>query len=259
MEAGLTTDRLRVVRWDAFAALFARVHKQGEHVAIVGPTGSGKSELELGLARILAARKARGGRPASVTVLAVKPRDDTVQRLIAEGWPVLKTWPPSFGQEHNVVWPKAKTPSTAAREQRRVFGPLLDTMYYEGGQTICIDEAAYFERPLPRGLGLGAVLEQYWSSARSLGLTLVAATQRPRLVSRSMWSEPSFVFVFRPEDGDDLKRVAELCGRKDEVLELAPKLGPFEFLCVQRQRGGGRGLYVSRVERPQKRSARPAA
>lgn len=253
-----TGASVRVVPWESFAQLFAKSHKQGEHVAIVGPTGSGKSELELELARILAARRTRTKRPASVTVLAVKPRDDTVQRLVAEGWPVLKKWPPSYGQEHNVVWPKAKTPSTAARDQRRVLGPLLDTIYQEGGQTVCIDEAAYFERPLPRGLGLGATMELYWASARSLNLTLVAATQRPRMVSRSMWSEPSFVFVFRPEDGDDLKRVAELCGRKDDVLELAPQLGAFEFLCVQRQRGGGRGLYVSRVERSQPQRRRPA-
>jgi energy-coupling factor transporter ATP-binding protein EcfA2 len=242
-----------VIPWEAFSQVFAGAHKQGEHVAIVGPTGSGKSVLELELAKIIGARTTRQGKPASVTVLATKPRDDTVAGL---GWPVLKSWPPSYGQEHNIVWPKARTPSTAARDQRKVFGPLLDAIYHEGGQAVVIDEAAYFERPLPKGLGLAPTLEQYWSSARSLKLTLVAATQRPRLVSRSMWSEPSWVFVFRPEDRDDLKRVAELSGRRDEVLELTELLGGFEFLAVRRQRAGQRELYVSRVEPPARRSPR---
>lgn len=237
----------RVLAWEAFAALFAAAHKQGDHVAIVGKTGSGKTELELALARIVAARKTRGGRPASVTVLAVKPRDDTVSRL---GWPVLKSWPPSFGQEANVVWPKGSTPSTAARDQRRVLGPLLDAIYHEGGQTVCIDEAAYFERPLPRGLGLGPTMEQYWSSARSLRLTLIATTQRPRKVTVSMWTEATWTFVFYVKDRDDLKRVADLSGMPAEVMELVPRLGGFEFLCIRRQADGTEGLYVSRVERP---------
>ncbi len=229
--------------------MFAREHTQGEHVGIVGVNGSGKSVLELELAKIIGARKARNGRPASVTVLAVKPRDETLERLVAEGWPVLKAWPPSYGQEHNVVWPKASRPSTAAREQRAVFRPLLDAIYHEGGQTVCIDEAAYFERPLPSGLGLHGTMEQYWSSARSLKLTLIAGTQRPRNVTRSMWSEPAWLFIFSLHDRDDLKRVAELSGRREEVLELAPQLGGFEFLCVRRQANGTRELYVSRVER----------
>jgi energy-coupling factor transporter ATP-binding protein EcfA2 len=238
-----------VIPWERFCELFRREHKQGEHVAIVGRTGSGKSVLELELARIIAARKTKGGRPQSVTVIAVKPRDDTVTAL---GWPVLKKWPPSYGQEANIVWPKAKTPSTAARDQRAVIGPLLDAIYQEGGQTICIDEAAYFERPLPRGLGLGATLEHYWSSARSLKLTLVAATQRPRRVSVSMWSEPTWLFAFYVKDRDDLKRVADLSGFRDEVYAIVPELGGFEFLCIRKHADGREGLYVSRVERRKK-------
>lgn len=242
-----------VLPWESFARVFAGAHKQGEHVAIVGRTGSGKSVLELELARIIGARTTKQGRPASVTVLVTKPRDDTVAAL---GWPVLKSWPPSYGQEHNVVWPKASKPSTAAREQRAVFGPLLDAIYHEGGQTVCIDEAAYFERPLPNGLGLSGTMEQYWSSARSLKLTLVATTQRPRKVSVSMWSEPSWLFAFYVKDREDLKRVADLSGVKDDVLELVPRLGGFEFLCVRRQADGTEALYVSRVERKPARAPR---
>lgn len=247
--------RPQVLAWERFQAVFAREHRQGEHVAIVGKTGSGKSVLELELAKIIARRRTRSGRPSSVTVLATKPRDDTVTAL---GWPVLKKWPPAYGEEANIVWPKARTASTAARDQRRVLGPLLDEIYQEGGQTVCIDEAAYFERPLPKGLGLGATMEQYWSSARSLKLTLVAATQRPRKVSVSMWSEPTWLFVFYVKDRDDLKRVADLSGMREEVTELVPRLGGFEFLCIRRHADGREGLYVSRVERPKRARRRRA-
>jgi energy-coupling factor transporter ATP-binding protein EcfA2 len=236
--------RLEVLRWEAFAELFYREHKQGEHVSLVGQTGSGKTVLGLELCKLIGAHKGSDGRPARVVVLATKPRDQTVTAL---GWPVVKEWPPAYGQEHCVVWPRGGAPSTAAQRQRAVFRPLLDTIYHEGGQTLYIDEAAYFERPIPSGLGLHGTMEQYWTSARALKLTLVAGTQRPRNVSRSMWSEPSWVFIFPPDDLDDLKRVAELSGRKADVLEFSERLGGFEFLVIRRQRGGARALYVSRV------------
>lgn len=234
-----------VVRWDDFSRIFAKAHKQGEHVGIVGQTGSGKSVLGLSLCKIISKRRANDGRPARVVVLATKPRDDTVSAL---GWPVVKKWPPSYGQEHCIVWPRGGSPSTVAQRQRQIFRPLLDTIYGEGGQTLYIDEASYFERPIPDGLGLSSTMEQYWTSARSLLLTLIAGTQRPRHVSRSMWSEPSWIFVFAPDDEDDLRRVAEMSGAKAQVLEIAQNLGPHECLCVRRQRGTEKQLYVTKVE-----------
>jgi hypothetical protein len=235
-----------VVAWPQFAAIFARHHHQGEHVALCGPTGSGKSTLGVQLCRIVGARKGRDGRPSRVVILATKPRDDTLSRL---DWPVIKQWPPAYGQEHAIVWPKGGPPSEAAARQRAVYLPLLDQIYAEGGQSVYIDEAAMFERPQPSGLGMQATMEQFWSSARSLRLTLIAGTQRPRHVTRLMWSEPSWVCVFPMHDIEDVKRVAELSGRRPEVLDLVPRLGGHEFLCVRRQPRGQRALYVSRVDR----------
>ena len=238
------TAEFTVLPWDEFSEVFSREHKQGEHVAIVGQTGSGKSVLGLSLCQIVGARTGKDRRPSRVVVLATKPRDDTVTAL---GWPTVKKWPPAYGQEHCIVWPRKGSPSTIAAQQRRVFSPLLDVIYQEGGQTVYIDEAGYFEVALPKGLGLASTMEQYWTAARANKITLIAGTQRPRHVTRSMWSEPSWVFIFPPDDEDDLKRVAELSGAKDTVLDITPQLGGHEFLCVRRQRGTGKKLYVSKV------------
>jgi hypothetical protein len=238
--------RVSVLQWRDFADMFRGAHRQGEHCAMVGQTGSGKSVLGLELCKIIARRKGKDGRPSRVVILSVKPRDDTISAL---GWPIIKKWPPSYGQEHCIVWPRKGTPSTRAETQRAVFNPLLDTIYHEGGQTLYIDEAAYFEEPLPKGLGLAATMEQYWTTARGLKLSLIAGTQRPRHVTRSMWSEPSWLFVFPPDDEDDLRRVAEISGVKAQLVEIVPHLGGHEFLCVRRQRdmGGQKELYISKV------------
>lgn len=230
--------------------MFLDGHRQGEHIAIVGPTGSGKTVLGVELCKLIGTRIAEDRRPTRVTILSYKPRDSTISALPEKEWPRVKKWPPNYAQEHVIVWPKASSPSTAARQHRNVFLPLLDTIYQEGGQTIYIPEAAYFERPLPSGLGMQGTMEQFWSTARSLELTVISDTQRPRHVTRLMWSEPSWLFIYPLDDEDDIARIAQLSGRKWEVWEVVPRLGEHEFMCVRRQRDKGiKEIYVSRVER----------
>lgn len=238
------------MRWDRFSEIFLRAHKQGEHIAIVGPNGTGKTQLGLELCKLIGSRKGKDGRPSRVVILNFKPRDDTVSAIQTKHeWQTVKEWPPAYGEEHCIVWPRGGPPSGAAKKHRAVFVPLLDRIYAEGGQTVYIPEAAYFERAQPAGLGMGGTMEQFWSTARSLKLTVISDTQRPRQVTRLMWSEPAWLFIFRVDDRDDLKRVAEMSGAELGVWGIVPKLGGHEFLCVTRQRKTQeRALYVSRVD-----------
>lgn len=223
------------VRWAELCPWFAAEHKLGEHVAIEGPNGSGKSVLALLLLEERGKRQTVQRRPVSITILAVKPRDRTLALLGWRRMRDLRDWPPPFGDEQVILWPTYGDPSTVAGRQRAVFEPALREIMGSGNQIVYVDEAAYFEEPMPNGLGLHALLNQFWYMSRANGVSLWAATQRPRRVSRSMWSEPYWLFIFRPEDEDDLKRVAQLSGFKELVLEVVPELGTHEFLLLRRR------------------------
>lgn len=236
-----------VLPGDEFLAMFAQAHKQGEHVAAVGPNGTGKTLLCLCFCKVIGARTADDRRPTRVTVLQYKPRDDTLQ-ILGEGWREIDKWPPRYGEEHCVIWPKAKSASSAARLHRQVFGPVLDRVYVEGSQTIYAPEAAYFERKYPAGLGMTGTMEQIWSTARSNKLTMISDTQRPRMVTILMWTEPAWIIVFKLENRDDIKRVADLSGYPNEVWSIIPRLGEHEFMCIRRQRhAGAQEIYVSKI------------
>lgn len=244
---------VQALPWADFAHLFFDQHQPGEHVSIVGRTGSGKSVLGAYIARILGLRREtdeKGGyqRPARVTVLATKPRDATISGL---GWPIIRSareWPPGHGREHVIVWPRSGDPERAKAYMRETFRPIMRAIYQEGRQTVYVDEAATFTDRPPEGLGLRGLMAEYWQTGRSLQLTVVAGTQRPVAVPRSMWSEPAWLFVFQLNDMDDLRRVGEIAGDKLELQAAVEHLSGHEFICVRRPAGGEREMFASRVE-----------
>lgn len=240
------------VEWEELRDYFAREHELGEHVAAAGATGEGKTTTLLALLEARGERTTVQGRPVSITAFEVKRRDATMSRMLARGWhrvTKLSEWPPAYGEEHSVVWPPAGDVGSRAGRMRGIFEPILNEIDASGNQIVFIDEAAYFERPRPNGLGLARYLEEYWGGARSNGISLVAGTQRPVRVSRSMWSEPSWLLIFALEDEDDVKVVASRArGFKDEILAAAPTLEEHEFMLIRRRPRSKRFVVISKAE-----------
>lgn len=234
-DSGVDLDALApFVDWSEFLPDFRRAWRanakgRAEHVTFVGPNGQGKSYLAV---KLLEDRvQARG---AHAVILATKPKDLTLSRL---GWPIIRKWPPGYGQDQVIFWPKPAKGSSAATMhdvQRRAFGPMLDEVFDEGKRTVYFDEAAYFTEDL----GMTDDMRRLWQMGRSNDVIVMAGTQRPRGVPRPMFSECSWFFAFRTADEDELRRVGEIGGADSTAIrEIMRSLKPHEFVCVRTRTG----------------------
>lgn len=222
------------VPWHSFLPNFIHEWEQGEHVAVLGPTGQGKSILLTRLARARAKVKR-----AEVIIFGTKPRDSTLSDL---GWPIIEKWEDrEYGQKQLIFWPPYGDPKTAAKRQAEIFEPVLRTLFMEGSRTLLVDEIRDFETRM----GMTDLMEEFWWMGRSNKISFMAGTQRPRWVSRSMFSEPSWLFLFPFYDIDDLRRISEIGGDTHVIRQIVSELPEHHFLCIRRRT---REMVISKVE-----------
>lgn len=216
-----------------------------EHLAILGPTGSGKSYF---MTHVLNERATIRG--SHVVILATKPADKTMKRM---GWPIVKKWPVLNSDQHKFVyWPQAGDMKEGVEKQReKVLDFLNDLWTPDSNIIVAFDEISYVEEDL----GLARQIRRYWREARALGITVVATTQRPFRVNRTMWSEASWTAAFKPKDEEDSKRVAEVLGSRTDYSEiLMDELRPREFVLAQRD---SKTAYITRIPTSSGRTPTP--
>lgn len=213
------------VPWDDVLPEFLELWEQGQHICLLGLTGSGKTTLGLHLLDQAAAQSG-----AHVFALGVKARDKT---LVDTGWPIIDEWPPSWEEREGgrlVVWPPYTRPSTARRHTAERVAQVLDEVMLEGGWRFLIDEMQY----IVQTLGLRSILDEYWNGARSSGISVIGASQRPTWVSRSGVTQVEWLITFNINDVDDRARAAEICGSRKLFMPAIESLRKprHEFLMV---------------------------
>lgn len=215
------------IPWSEFLARFQ--WRQGEHVTVVGPTGTGKTTL---IRAILPKRYAAG---AAVAVLATKPRDANLESWARhDNLTTIRSWPPRAPQwwrppadivnpdgsttpwDHRLmVWPRpiglelGQVDEHIAQTHRDAF----TSMYWEGGWCIVAEELWELSR-----LGLDREMSQVWTQGRSAGLSLVGGTQRPVSIPLFAYNNASHLFMFRDNDEVNLKRLQGIGGMSGKVL-----------------------------------------
>jgi len=178
--------------------------KQGEHILISGPTGSGKTTMMSKLVRL---RK-------RVVVFVTKGHDSTIEGEF-KGWTVLEEWPkdgPKSWQTKILLRPKHVPDNMGATIQRmrEVFYHALNRINSQGYWTVVIDESLLFNDP--KFIGLAKEIGFLHYHGRSNGITMVNLTQRPAWIPTVIYSSVTHAWIARTRDANDLKRLGELGG-----------------------------------------------
>lgn len=218
--------------WDDFRGWFSGVWQPGEHMAVIAPTGAGKSTFVGG---ILDARR---------YVLALDPKggDSTLSKV---GYQRLATWPgeKKMGQavEENdrkglpsryIVGGKARTQDEQAK-LRTTMKSALDDAWSMGGWTVYADELQILTDR--RMMNLQQECDRMLIAARDRGISFISSYQAPAWVTPHASRQATWVAVSYTRDAAVVDRLAEILGRpKNEIRGALQGLDRFSWLIVGR-------------------------
>lgn len=178
----------------------------GEHIAIIGTTGTGKSYL---MSRIVQMRR-------FVAILRVKPDD-----IKFPGYKRTKDHRALVNLR--VTDPIGRFLIEPEYHRQAIVGArLMESVWKSGGWTIVLDELFYVHMKLR----LGPYVDMLATQGRSKRISLVTGMQRPVNVTRFALSEMTHIFTFRLEKRD-VRTVAEIAG--DDFANVSGRIPQYHF------------------------------
>lgn len=245
-DAAMRDARLSVncprIPWDKFTSDVLN-WRPGEHFALIGPTGLGKTTMMNALLPL----------HPFVVVFATKPRDVTMDYLIQhEGYIRLDRWRSLDARQYpkRVLWPDANRIDSET-VQRAVFHEAFARIYREGHWTVAIDETWWLDEKLK----LSGDIKTFLLQARSLGICLLCATQRPAWVPRELYTSCTHLMFWRTNDAEDLKSLSGIGWRSADIIrEAVANLELFQCLYINTRTG-----YMCRTRCPEQQLITPNA
>jgi hypothetical protein len=227
--AASDTRQVIAAEWGKFSEWFAAAWQPGQHVALIGPTGEGKSTFAAG---ILDARK---------WALALDPKGED-ETLAKTGYKRLVKWPPSGRDRDRIAAGKAARyiiggPIRTESEMAGHIGLMrkaISGCRAEGGWTLYVDEFQLLADK--RMFGLDKEIEALLVAARSKGTSVLTSFQAPAWVPKAATRQATFVVVWPTQDPDMIRVVARSMGREWKPMVAAVhELEPYTVLVIPKR------------------------
>lgn len=205
--------------WSHFLDHMREHWAAGQHAALIGPTGEGKTTLALGLLQL---RR---------WVLALDPKgmDDTLSR---SGYERITRWPPPARIREQIADGKPARllvggPARTEEETRQLEDTLADAVgavRAEGGWTLYTDELQVLADR--RMMNVTSQIEQLLITARTRGTSVITSFQAPAWVPRAATRQASWVVMWQTAAEDSVKTIGEAMGRDWHHLKAQADLLP---------------------------------
>lgn len=214
------------LKWDEFLPWFKSRWEPGQHVALVGPTGAGKTTIVAG---ILPMRK-------YVVAVDAKGGDSTLHGLTSMGfeateWPLERRHRKAIEEGEPmrvVVGSHIKGVEDLPRLRKQVALVLRDA-FNEQGWTVYLDELQIItDRRL---MALSGSVERNLIAARDRKVSMVMSFQSPNWIPTAAHRMSTWFIVLYTRDRDTVNRIAEIAGRPAAEIRGMVKGLP-EYVCL---------------------------
>lgn len=206
-------------------------YRPGEHVTILGPTGSGKTWLTHQLLEYTA-------KPTlPVITLAMKPRDATTEKFTKLlNFRKVTSWPPMPNPFRArpagyTLWPKHTfDPDTDDENLYRHFRSAILDSYKRGDRIIYGDELLGLT-----DLGLEREMRAIWTRGRSMGTAMWGSTQKPTHIPLWAYNQAEHLFLAYDPDRRSQDRFDEIGGVDPGLIRsTVNRLDKHQFVYVRR-------------------------